>query len=73
MAHASIQKQRLHDRYDGAADRNSYLLALQFLVEKIDQLGQRNSQILWLTLFSGSGTDGIDNLTLRQRLRASSK
>jgi hypothetical protein len=37
VAHASIHKQRLHHRYDGAADPNAYLLALQFLLEKIDE------------------------------------
>lgn len=33
---ASIHKQRLHDRYSGSADANAYLLALQFMLEKID-------------------------------------
>jgi Protein of unknown function (DUF3800) len=46
VAFASIHKQRLHDRYDGAADGNSYLLALQFLVEKIDRLGQQNKILI---------------------------
>jgi hypothetical protein len=36
VAHASIHKARLHDRYDGAADMNAYRLALQFLLEKVD-------------------------------------
>ncbi|OUC81197.1 DUF3800 domain-containing protein [Streptomyces swartbergensis] len=33
---ASIHKERLHTRYGGDADGNAYLLALQFLLEKID-------------------------------------
>lgn len=36
VSYASIHKQRLHDRHDGSADNNAYLLALQFLLEKID-------------------------------------
>lgn len=36
IAHASIDKARLHDRYGGAADNNAYRLALQFLLEKVD-------------------------------------
>lgn len=36
VSYASIHKERLRARYDGAADKNSYLLALQFLLEKID-------------------------------------
>lgn len=36
VSYASIHKQRLHDRYNGGADDNAYLLALQFLLEKID-------------------------------------
>ena len=39
IAYSSIDKAKLHARYDGAADNNAYLLALQFLLEKIDQLG----------------------------------
>lgn len=46
VAFASIHKQRLHDRYDGVADGNAYLLALQFLVEKIDQLGRQNKILI---------------------------
>ena len=38
VAHASINKLRLHHRYDGAADQNAYRLALQFLLEKVDAL-----------------------------------
>lgn len=38
VSYASIHKERLHERYEGAADGNTYLLALQFLLEKIDRL-----------------------------------
>ncbi len=40
IAHATINKPALHDRYEGAADRNAYRLALQFLLEKVDRLGE---------------------------------
>lgn len=46
VSHASIHKQRLHDRYGGAADGNAYLLALQFLLEKIDIYGQQNKILI---------------------------
>jgi hypothetical protein len=36
VSHASIHKERLRARYGGDADGNAYLLALQFLLEKID-------------------------------------
>lgn len=36
VSYASIHKERLHARYGGNADGNAYLLALQFLLEKID-------------------------------------
>ena len=36
IAHASINKAALHARYNGAADANAYRLALQFVLEKID-------------------------------------
>ncbi|GGQ79594.1 DUF3800 domain-containing protein [Couchioplanes azureus] len=36
ISYASIDKARLHARHEGAADDNAYLLALQFLLEKID-------------------------------------
>ncbi|WP_432197102.1 DUF3800 domain-containing protein [Streptomyces sp. bgisy027] len=36
VSHASIHKERLHARHDGGMDGNAYLLALQFLLEKID-------------------------------------
>jgi hypothetical protein len=42
VVHASIHKQRLHDRYGGAADANAYRLALQFLLEKVDSQGSVN-------------------------------
>lgn len=42
VAYSSIDKARLRARYDGAADANAYLLALQFLLEKIDLLGNQN-------------------------------
>ena len=39
LAHASIHKQNLHEKYSGSADENAYRLALQFLLEKIDRYG----------------------------------
>ena len=36
VSFASIHKAKLADRYAGAANGNAYLLALQFLLEKID-------------------------------------
>ncbi|NEA53549.1 DUF3800 domain-containing protein [Streptomyces sp. SID13666] len=36
VSYASIHKERLRTRYGGDADGNAYLLALQFLLEKID-------------------------------------
>jgi hypothetical protein len=39
IAHASINKAKLHTRYGGDADDNAYRLALQFLLEKIDAYG----------------------------------
>lgn len=38
LAHASINKRRLNQRYGGAADKNAYRLALQFLLEKVDAM-----------------------------------
>jgi hypothetical protein len=38
IAHATIDKPALHDRYNGKADSNVYRLALQFLLEKVDRL-----------------------------------
>src|SRR4051794_39349348 len=45
VAYASIHKQRLHDRHDGNADGNAYLLALQFLLEKLER-NYRSNKIL---------------------------
>jgi hypothetical protein len=42
VAHSSIDKARLQARYGGAADANAYLLALQFLLEKVDRLDNQN-------------------------------
>lgn len=39
IVHSSINKAELHAKYDGLADANAYLLALQFLLEKIDASG----------------------------------
>lgn len=36
LAHASIHKARLNVKYSGRADKNAYLLALQFLLEKVN-------------------------------------
>jgi hypothetical protein len=36
VAFSSIDKAKLHANYGGAADGNAYVLALQFLLEKID-------------------------------------
>lgn len=38
VAFSSIHKERLHERYSGRRDGSAYLLALQFLLEKIDML-----------------------------------
>ena len=35
VAYSSINKAGLHIRYDGAADNNAYLLALQFLLKMV--------------------------------------
>ena len=37
VAHATIDKGELNRRYNGRADGNAYLLALQFLLEKVDR------------------------------------
>lgn len=37
VAYSAIDKKKLSAKYDGMADENAYLLALQFLLEKIDQ------------------------------------
>jgi hypothetical protein len=39
VAHATIDRPKLHQRYNGQADSNAYRLALQFLLEKVDALG----------------------------------
>ena len=36
IAHSAIDKGKLNKKYSGMADENAYLLALQFLLEKID-------------------------------------
>ncbi|GAB3919108.1 hypothetical protein GCM10011575_29430 [Microlunatus endophyticus] len=46
VSHATIHKQRLHDRYNGWADGNAYLLALQFLLEKLDSYYPQSNKIL---------------------------
>src|SRR5665647_830267 len=46
VAHSSIDKARLHERYQGAADANAYRLALQYLVEKVDRLRPIQNRIL---------------------------
>lgn len=37
VVHATIDKHALHQRYGGTFDRNAYILALQFLLEKLDR------------------------------------
>lgn len=46
IAHSTIDKARLHARYNGSADRNAYRLALQFLLEKIDRVGTSNKVLV---------------------------
>lgn len=46
VSHASIHKERLHRRYGGDADDNAYLLALQFLLEKIDGKHEGNKILI---------------------------
>lgn len=41
-SHASIHKDRLRRRYGDSSDQRAYLLALQFLLEKIDAGGSQN-------------------------------
>lgn len=38
IAYSIINKDRLHQRYGGAADGSAYRLALQFLLEKVDRV-----------------------------------
>jgi len=46
IAYSTINKMELHRKYDGLADSNAYLLALQFLLEKIDSVGSENKVIV---------------------------
>ncbi len=46
IVHSSIDKAALHARYNGTADANAYLLALQFLLEKIDVWGSQNRVVV---------------------------
>lgn len=43
VVHSSIDKEALHRRYGGGFDQNAYILALQFLLEKLD--GYRTRQV----------------------------
>jgi hypothetical protein len=46
VSFASIHKERLHDRYGGGADDNAYLLALQFLLEKLERTYSANKILI---------------------------
>jgi len=47
IAHSTIDRVKLHRRYEGTFDDNAYLLALQFLLEKVDaNLGRGNKVII---------------------------
>lgn len=46
VSHATINKPELHARYDGAADGNAYVLALQFLLEKLDASGSARKVVV---------------------------
>jgi hypothetical protein len=46
IAYSTINKDELHQKYAGSADDNAYLLALQFLLEKIDPFGTENKVIV---------------------------
>ena len=47
VAHSTINRVLLHDRYKGAWDDNAYLLALQFLLERVDaNLGADNKVLI---------------------------
>ena len=46
IVHSSINKAELHHNYSAAADANAYLLALQFLLEKIDAFGNQNRIVI---------------------------
>jgi len=46
IAHATIDRVKLNEKYDGRFDSNCYLLALQFLLEKVDRLGKANRVVV---------------------------
>lgn len=46
VAHSSIHKANLHLKYDGKADSNAYLLALQFLLERIELRGSDELKVV---------------------------
>lgn len=46
IAHSSIDKDLLHAKYGGAADSNAYLLALQFLLERIELRGSTQLKVV---------------------------
>lgn len=46
ITHSTINQEELRQKYSGSADDNAYLLALQFLLEKIDPLGAENKVII---------------------------
>jgi hypothetical protein len=46
VSYASIHKQRLTARYGGGVDNNAHLLALQFLLEKIDRRYSANKILI---------------------------
>jgi len=46
IAHSSIHKARLAAMYSGAAEKNAYRLALQFLLEKVDVLGSERKVLI---------------------------
>lgn len=46
VVYSTIDKDRLHAKYSGRADEDAYLLALQFLLEKIDRYSSRNRIVI---------------------------
>ena len=46
VVHATINKDALNARYEGAADENAYRLALQFLLEKVDRVNRDNKVLV---------------------------
>lgn len=46
VVHSTIDKDLLHAKYSGHADGDAYLLALQFLLEKIDRYSTRNRIVI---------------------------